>query len=53
MESSHMCVHGYTNSFIDSNIRLYTIANHLVGFLAVGVTWWAALLHLLSICYGP
>jgi hypothetical protein len=29
------------------------ISNYLVGFLAVGVTWWPALLHLLSLCYGP
>jgi hypothetical protein len=29
------------------------ISNHLVGFLAVGITWWLALLHLLGVCYGP
>jgi hypothetical protein len=29
------------------------ISNHLVGFLAVGVTWWLALPHLLGLCYGP
>jgi hypothetical protein len=28
------------------------IANHLIVFLVVGVTWWSALLHLLCICYG-
>jgi hypothetical protein len=29
------------------------ISKYLVGFLAVGVTWWLALLHLLSLWYGP
>ena len=29
------------------------ISNHLAVFLAVGVTWWLALLHLQGICYGP
>jgi hypothetical protein len=29
------------------------ISNFHVGFLAVGVTWWPALLHLLDVCYGP
>jgi hypothetical protein len=29
------------------------ISNYLVGFLAVGITWWPALLHLLGVCYGP
>jgi hypothetical protein len=29
------------------------IFNYLVGFLAVGVTWWPTLLHLLGVCYGP
>jgi hypothetical protein len=29
------------------------ISNHLIGFIAVGVTWWLALLHLLNVCYGP
>jgi hypothetical protein len=29
------------------------ISNYLIGFLAVGVTWWPVLLHLLSVCYGP
>jgi hypothetical protein len=28
------------------------ISNHLIGFLAVGVTWWPAFLHLLRVCYG-
>jgi hypothetical protein len=28
------------------------ISNYLVGFLAVGVTWWLALLYLLGLCYG-
>jgi hypothetical protein len=28
------------------------ISNHLIGFLAVGVIWWPALLHLLRVCYG-
>jgi hypothetical protein len=28
------------------------ISNYLVGFVAVGVKWWLALLHLLGICYG-
>jgi hypothetical protein len=29
------------------------ISNYLIGFLAVGVTWWSFLLHLLCVCYGP
>jgi hypothetical protein len=29
------------------------ISNYLVGFLAVGVTWWPVLFHLLGVCYGP
>jgi hypothetical protein len=29
------------------------IFKYLVGFLAVGVTWWPDLLHLLGLCYGP
>jgi hypothetical protein len=29
------------------------ISNYLVGFLAVDVTWWPALLHVLGVCYGP
>jgi hypothetical protein len=29
------------------------ISNYFVGFLAVGVTWWPVLLHLLGVCYGP
>jgi hypothetical protein len=28
------------------------ISTHLVGFFVVGVIWWLALLHLLSVCYG-
>jgi hypothetical protein len=28
------------------------ISNYLVGFLAVGVTWWPTLLHLLSLLKG-
>jgi hypothetical protein len=28
------------------------ISNYLVSFLAVGVTWWPALLHLLGVCYS-
>jgi hypothetical protein len=27
------------------------VFNHFFGFLAVGVTWWPTLLHLLGICY--
>jgi hypothetical protein len=29
------------------------ISNYLIGFLAVDVTWWLALFHLLGVCYGP
>jgi hypothetical protein len=29
------------------------ISNYLVGFLAVGIRWWLALLHLLGVCCGP
>jgi hypothetical protein len=35
------------------NSGLDIISNYLVGFLAVSVTWWPALLHLLGLYYGP
>jgi hypothetical protein len=35
------------------NIGLDIISNYLVGFLAVAVTWWPAMVHLLCLCYGP
>jgi hypothetical protein len=35
------------------NIGLDMISNYLIGFLAVGVTWWPALLHLVGVCYDP
>jgi hypothetical protein len=32
-----------------SLLGLDIISNYLIGFLAVGVTWWPALLHLLGL----
>jgi hypothetical protein len=29
------------------------ISNYVVGFLAVNVTWWLALLYLFGLYYGP
>jgi hypothetical protein len=45
--------YGYTDSFIYSDAQFCLISNHFAVFLAVGGTWWPAMLRFPGMVYVP